>query len=425
MQNVIDTSVLLSFSTKVFQSFPDEDIILPLVVVQELETKRHHPELGYTARQVLRFLDNLSDEGSLADGVLQEDNSVVYVHLNDVYCADLPDALKNNPSNDTRILSVAKNMGASLYTNDIPLRVLASSVGVEAKRFSRDATVIISENDKNILDIYMDTEDVNDLYADGDIDADQNFPINTNLIVHDASNPNHTVLAVSQPGWELKKVEDFELQPAGGSKTISAKNAQQKFYLDHLLNDKVKVVSAGGTSGSGKTLLALAAGEAQVRDGKFNKVLVLKGAYSVLGGDMGFLPGDMDEKFAGYTYSVFDAAEVYSRKVDIEQRIKYGKLEVGPLTFLRGRTLNNTFVILDEGQNLERQTIATVLTRLGKNSKLAITHDIQQRDNLSITKDSGIKEVINRLSGNKLFAHVEMKASLRSEIADVAYKLLD
>ena len=163
MQNVIDTSVLLSFSTKVFQSFPDEDIILPLVVVQELETKRHHPELGYTARQVLRFLDNLSDEGSLADGVLQEDNSVVYVHLNDVYCADLPDALKNNPSNDTRILSVAKNMGASLYTNDIPLRVLASSVGVEAKRFSREATVSISENNKNVLDIYMDTEDVNDL----------------------------------------------------------------------------------------------------------------------------------------------------------------------------------------------------------------------------------------------------------------------
>ena len=230
---------------------------------------------------------------------------------------------------------------------------------------------------------------------------------------------------MSQPGWELKKVDDFELQPAGGSKTISAKNAQQKFYLDHLLNDKVKVVSAGGTSGSGKTLLALAAGEAQVRDGKFNKVLVLKGAYSVLGGDMGFLPGDMDEKFAGYTYSVFDAAEVYSRKVDIEQRIKYGKLEVGPLTFLRGRTLNNTFVILDEGQNLERSSIATCITRLGKNSKLVITHDIQQRDNLSITKDSGIKEVINRLSGNKLFAHVEMKASLRSEIADVAYKLLD
>ena len=150
----------------------------------------------------------------------------------------------------------------------------------------------------------------------------------------------------------------------------------------------------------------------------------MTGAYTVLGGDLGFLPGTETEKFSGYTASVFDATSVYSSKQETERRIEQGKLEILPLTHLRGRTLNNSYIIVDEAQNLELSTLLTVLTRLGKGSKIVLTHDIRQRDNLSVGKHQGIFEVIKRLSGNKLFAHVEMVKSERSDVANLAYELL-
>lgn len=421
-QYVIDTSVLLSYGSKIFKAFPESEIIIPLVVVQELEAKRHDPELGLMARSVLRHLDKLSEEGDLSQGVEQEDDSTVSVHLNDVYCADLPETIKDIKSNDIKILSVAKNIGATLLTNDIPLRVQASVVGIDTENFI-DQDFKMSPDVEPFIDIHMSTEDITDLYTDGDLPVDSDFPINTNLIVHDLSDDKHTALAISKAGWNLKLANEYALQPSK-SKTVRARNAMQKFYLDHLMNENVKIVSCGGVPGGGKSLLALAAGESLVQAKEFEKVVVFKGAYTVLGGDLGFLPGTETEKFSGYTASVFDATSVYSSKQETERRIEQGKLEILPLTHLRGRTLNNSYIIVDEAQNLELSTLLTVLTRLGKGSKIVLTHDIRQRDNLSVGKHQGIFEVIKRLSGNKLFAHVEMVKSERSDVANLAYELL-
>lgn len=425
-QYVIDTSVLLSYGTKVFKAFEDEEVIIPLVVVRELENKRNHKELGLTARAVLRLLDDLSEEGDLSQGVLHKDGAIVSVHLNDVFCSELPDTLKDVNSNDIKILSVAKNLDAVLITNDIPLRVQAAVVGVDTERFV-DRDYEHTPDISPCTEIWMNTEDINDLYKDGFIvveDSGGDFPVNTNLIIKDMNDPNHSALAVSSTGWKFKLVDSYEVK-VGPSKVVKPRNAMQKFYLEHLLNPEIKVVFSGGVPGGGKTLLAMAAGEALVEDKHYDKMMVFKSTHELSSGrGLGYLPGTEEEKFSGFAASIFDATSVYSKKTDTDRRIENGKLEILPLTHLRGRTLNNAFILVTEAQNLELTTLLTILTRVGRNSKLVFDYDINQRDNLSIGKHQGIYEVIKKFTGNKLAASVVMTSSERSDLAAVAYKLL-
>ena len=419
---VIDSSVLLSYGSKVFKSYPDEEIIIPLIVVKEIERKRHDPEIGIMARTVLRFLDELSDEGGISEGIKQEDGSIVSIHLNDIYSTDLPETLQKDNSNDTKILSVAKNLGAVLVTNDIPLRILAETVSVETERFV-DRDVAMAPDIEPYLDIDMPDNGLNTLVEYGGVKVDLDLPINSNLIISNYSATDQ-VLGIADSAWGIHLVEDTTIQPVSGGKIVRPRGAQQKFYLDHLLNSNVKIVSAGGIPGGGKSALALAAGEYQVKNGVYDRVVVFKGAYSVLGGDLGFLPGTEADKFSGFTESIFDATSMYSNKTNTEQRIRNEQLQILPLTHLRGRTFNKTFIILDEAQNLELSTLLTVLTRVGHGSKIVLTHDINQRDNLHVGKHQGIYEVIKRMSNNKLFAHVEMIKSERSDVAEFAYNML-
>ncbi len=422
MAYVIDTSVFLSYGSKVFKAYPTEDIIIPLIVLRELESKRNDDKIGLMARSVLRYLDNLSDKGNLARGVFQEDNSKVSIHLNDIFNAEIPDAITSSNSNDSKILSVAKNLTATLVTNDIPLRIQAGVVGVRTERFI-DRDVSMAPDIEPYVDIYMPDEGINTLVHSGAIKTDQNLPINSNVIVHNYEETS-SVLAIADIEWGLHYVEDVSIKPSSSSRQVFPRGAQQRFYIDHLFNPDVKIISAGGVPGGGKSALALAAGEAQVSEGLYDRVIVFKGAYSVLGGDLGFLPGSEEDKFAGFGESVFDATSIYSSYTDTQRRIADDKLQILPLTHLRGRTFNKSFIILDEAQNLELSTLLTVLTRVGEGSKIVMTHDINQRDNLHVGKHQGIYEVIQRLSNNKMFAHVEMTKSERSKVADFAYKML-
>src|SRR5690606_9081890 len=268
-----------------------------------------------------------------------------------------------------------------------------------------------------IPSLYFDDATIDSFFRYKYIKTDHDFPRNSNVILQNHSG-SASALGCFGPNWTINLVE--EVSAMG----VSGKNAQQKFALSHLMNDDLPVVSLGGKAGSGKSLLALAAGIQQVKDGRYGRVVVFRTAHAVSGGDLGFLPGTEAEKFAGFTASVYDAMEAFAHKGQVDRYIRDGLLEILPVTHIRGRTFNNAFVIFDEAQNAELSTILTVLSRAGKGSKFVLTHDISQIDSLHVGKHQGVYEAVQRMSGNKLFAHVEFTKSERSDVAEMAASLL-
>src|SRR5690606_4291754 len=208
---------------------------------------------------------------------------------------------------------------------------------------------------------------------------------------------------------------------------VSGRSAEQRVAIDYLTHEDIPIVSLGGTAGTGKTVLALAAGVEQVLDSErpYEKIIVFRTLHAVGGQELGYLPGTEEEKMSPWVAAVYDALEGFLPKSKIEKLKREHKIEVLPLTHIRGRTLNNAFVIVDEAQNLERSVLLTALTRIGRGSKIVLTHDIAQRDNLRVGRHDGIYEVVQRLRGEKLFAHVALKKSERSAVSELVARVLD
>lgn len=411
MSYVLDTSVLLATGKSIFYSpqFAGKELIIPLVVVRELETKRNDFELGISARSVLRFLEGLRVIGDLNTGTKIDNGAVVRIEINHVN-ADLPDALRKSDTADLRILSVAKSLDSVLVTRDLPLRLIASSAGVQTQDYMPEPGS--SEDHDKIIQVSIDPEDQTELFRQGKIRSDLELAANSNLIV------NGNCLAVAAPSWTIKKVEDHS--PC----KITGLNSEQKFALEHLMNPDITIVSLGGRAGSGKTLMTLAAGIDQVNRNIYNRVVVFRSIHEVGFKDLGSLPGDIDEKFDPFTDAVFDAVEQFIPRNVIEKMIRNGQLDIQPINFVRGRTFVKTLILVDESQNLEYSSLVTLLTRVGKGSKIVLASDISQSDNLHVSKHSGISEVTRKLHGNKLFAHVHMTKSHRSETAETVASLL-
>lgn len=411
MSFVLDTSVLLATGKNVFYSpeFVGRELIIPLVVVRELESKRNDYELGLSARSVLRFLEDMRVNGDLNSGVKIPGGPRVRIEVNHI-STELPSALKHTDSADVRILSVAKSLGAVLVSRDLPLRLVASTAGVETQDYIPQP--YSAEDYDQVREISIGQEDQDTLFRSGHVRTDLDLPINSNLLVNGVS------LAVAGPGWTINRVQDRTVN------TITGKNAEQKFALEHLMNPDVTMVSLGGRAGSGKTLLALAAGLSQVDAGIYNRVVVFRSIHEVGYKEMGSLPGDIDEKFGPFTDAIFDAVEQFMPKPTIASMMRNGKLDIQPINYVRGRTFIKTFIIVDEAQNLEYSSLLTLLTRVGRGSKIVLASDISQSDNLHVSRHSGISEVVRKLYGNKLFAHVHMTKSHRSETAETVANLL-
>lgn len=411
MSYVLDTSVLLATGKNVFYSpeFVGKELIVPLVVVRELESKRNDYELGLSARSVLRFLEEMRVNGDLNKGVKMVGGPTVRIEVNHI-STELPDSLRKADSADVRILSVAKGLGATLVSRDLPLRLIASTAGVETQDFIPQP--YSTEDYDKVKELTLDPQATTLLFDKGYAPTDLDLPINSNLVV------NGNALAVASKGWTIRKVQEHN--PHG----ISGKNAEQRFAIEHLMNRDVTIVSLGGRAGSGKTLLALAAGLGQMHEGVYNRVVVFRSIHEVGYKEMGSLPGDVDEKFGPFTEAVFDAVEQFMPKNQAHALMRQGRLEILPINYVRGRTFNNTFILVDEAQNLEYSSLLTLLTRVGRGSKIVLASDVSQSDNLHVSKHSGITEVVRKMYGNKLFAHVHMTKSHRSETAETVANLL-
>ncbi len=419
---VLDTSVLLSAGRTALYSFGTQNVVLPLVVVRELEAKRNDPDLGLAARSVLRALDEMLDKGDLRDPVdLGEGYGTIRIETNHVQ--DIPDSLKSYPSNDTRIVTVALNLSNELdekvflVTKDIPLKIMASIVGVKTVGFVPQN--ISGEYIDNTETHWVTADQIDEIHETGAVVLTLDIPRNVGVILRNEENPKDTALAISGKQYEFNLIKQYEISG------LESRSAEQALAIDYLMDEGVKIVSLGGRAGTGKTTLALAAGVEQVNKGIYKKIIVFRSMHAVGGEELGFLPGTEAEKLDPWTAAIYDSLGSFLTKEQIQKLKTKQAIEVLPLTHIRGRTFNNAFILIDESQNLERATILTALSRLGKNSKAVMSWDVSQRDNFRVGRHDGVYEVTSRLLGAKLFAHTSLKKSERSDVAELVSRVLD
>jgi PhoH-like ATPase len=420
---VLDTSVLLSDPAALFR-FDEHEVVLPIIVITELEAKRTHPELGYFARAALRTLDDLRvDHGQLNVPIpIGESGGTLHVELNNTNEDVLPAGFRLG-DNDTRILAVAKNLAAQgksivLVSKDVPLRIKASALGLDAQEYR--AEIVPSSGWTGIAELGVSAQDIDDLYDEEVIDhvGGRELPCHTGVVL---SSERGSALARVTPDKRLKLIRG-DHQAFG----LHGRSAEQRIALDLLLDPEIGIVSLGGRAGTGKSALALCAGlEAVMERREHRKVVVFRPLYAVGGQELGYLPGSENDKMSPWAQAVFDTLSAVTTPDVIEEVLDREMLEVLPLTHIRGRSLHDSFVIVDEAQSLERNVLLTVLSRIGKDSRVVLTHDVAQRDNLRVGRHDGVVAVVEKLKGHPLFAHVTLTRSERSPIAALVTDLLE
>jgi len=421
---VLDTSVLLADPGALYR-FAEHEVIIPIAVIGELETKRDHPELGYFARAALRALDDLRVSHGRLDKALTitPEGGTLSVELNHTDLSTLPHGFLRDGTNDSRILAIAKNLMSDgknviLVTKDLPLRVKASSVGVEAQEYL--AELVSNSGWTGIEEINVSHSVIDDLYASdfADHESAHQLPVHTGIVLH------------SEKGSALARVtSDKRLKLVRGDRQafgLHGRSAEQRIALDLLLDESIGIVSLGGRAGTGKSALALCAGlEAVMEKRLHKKVVIFRPLYPVGGQELGYLPGSEGEKMSPWAQAVFDTLGALVSQPVIDEIIDRGLIEVLPLTHIRGRSLHDSFVIVDEAQSLERGVLLTVLSRIGQASRVILTHDVAQRDNLRVGRHDGVVAVVETLKGHELFAHVTLTRSERSPIAALVTELLE
>lgn len=419
---VLDTSVLLS-DPRAFFRFAENSVVIPVVVITELEGKRHDPEIGYFARQALRHPDELRIEhGRLDFPVPVGADGTLRVELNNTDQQVLPSGMRTG-GNDSRILAVAMNLAqdgaeVTVVSKDLPMRVKAASLGLSTEEYLAEQAM--DSGWTGIASIDLSGDEISDLYETevGVSEVVKGLPINTGLVIH------------SERGSALGRVTGKgEYRLVRGDRDafgLHGRSAEQRIALDLLLDPEVGIVSLGGRAGTGKSALALCAAlEAVLERQQQKKIIVFRPLFAVGGQELGYLPGDQAEKMGPWGQAVFDTlGSVVSGNV-LEEVLARGLLEVLPLTHIRGRSLHDAFVIVDEAQSLERNVLLTVLSRIGQNSRVVLTHDVGQRDNLRVGRHDGVASVIETLKGHALFGHVTLTRSERSAIAALVTELLE
>jgi PhoH-like ATPase len=422
---VLDTSVLLS-DPGAMRRFAEHQVVLPVVVITELEAKRHHPELGFFARTALRALDELRvTHGRLDEAVpVGEEGGSIRVELNHTDADSLPSGFRLG-DNDTRILAVARNLAnehqdVTLVSKDLPMRIKASAVGLRAEEYHGEHMGDSDPGYSGMAELEVPASVLDELYDEGwtDVESARDLPCHTGLVL------------LSERGTALGRVgADKQVHLVRGDREafgIHGRSAEQRIALEMLLDPEVGIVSLGGRAGTGKSAMALCAGlEAALERRQHQKVVVFRPLFAVGGQELGYLPGSESEKMSPWAQAVFDTlGSITSREV-IEEVLDRGMLEVLPLTHIRGRSLHDAFVIVDEAQSLERNVLLTVLSRIGANSKVVLTHDVAQRDNLRVGRHDGVVAVVEKLKGHPLFAHVTLTRSERSPIAALVTEMLE
>ena len=430
---VVDTNVIL-FDALAIKKFRDADIHIPIVVIEEVDRfKRDLGENGRNARQFSRFIDTLRAKGSLAEGIaIEESRSRVFVNV-DVEITGMPKELDEAKA-DNRILATAMSLAkqfpqaeVELVTKDINLRIKADVFGIEAKDYEPER-VDMEEMYEGHLQVDVDPDIINNFYKERIITRETfGLMANQYVVMRDLSNPNHSAIGrFSEKDGGIVPL----LAPTDSIWGIHPRNVEQTFAMDCLLNDEIMFVSLVGKAGTGKTLMALAAGLYKTLDeGRFQRLLVSRPIFP-MGRDIGFLPGDVEQKLNPWMQPIFDNVEFLmgaDKKAQgrAQELINQGMLNIEPLTYIRGRSIPNQYLIVDEAQNLTPHEIKTIVTRAGQGTKVVLTGDAYQIDNPYVdSATSGLTYSVERFKGQRIAAHVTLTKGERSELAELAANIL-
>jgi PhoH-like ATPase len=440
---ILDTNVLLHDPNSLL-NFEDNNVLLPIEVIEEIDRfKRESSELGQNARTVSRMLDAFRGKGSLSDGVKLPNGGKLRITVQ-------KESLTNGNANgktkghdhakatsvDNKILLVAKGIqksdpknGTILVSKDINLRIKADAIGLDAEDYETDR-VHIKDLYTGMIEIMVTPQKLADFRANGELEVNGGktyFP-NEYCTLIDETNPKKCALTkVDATGKKLVPIFDVR----DGVWGIKPRNREQHYAFDALLDDRVKLVTLMGKAGTGKTLMAMAAGlKRTVLDREFRRVVVARPTIS-MGKELGFLPGSLEEKLAPWMQPIHDALEMLSdlnmghdhrRSGDL---MRSGSIVVEALSYIRGRSIANQFMIIDEAQNLTPLEVKTIVTRVGNGTKIVFTGDPYQIDNPYVDGSSnGFNYIVSKFRPEAVAAHVELQKGERSELAELAANIL-
>lgn len=429
---VVDTNVIL-FDAFAITKFHESDVHIPISVIEEVDRFKRDPgENGRNARQFSRFIDLLRSKGSLASGVqLENSETVVYINV-DFSVAGLPSEFDQEKA-DNRILATAMALQkqhprnkVELITKDINLRIKADVLGVDARDYEPDGNAG-EDLYEGYQEIEMSPAHIDQFYREKKFAPDIKLTANQYVIMKDASNPNHS--AIGRYSLQEKAIVPLISVP-NGIWGIQARNVEQSFALDCLLNDEILMVSLVGKAGTGKTLIAIAAGLHKTLDeGIFQRLLVSRPIFP-MGRDIGYLPGDIEQKLNPWMQPIFDNVEFLmgaDKKAAgrAQELINQGMLNIEPLTYIRGRSIPKQYLIVDEAQNLTPHEIKTIITRAGRGTKVVLTGDVYQIDNPYVdSANSGLTYAVDKFKGHGIAAHVTLTKGERSELAELAANIM-
>lgn len=433
---VLDTSVLLHDHGAI-NNFEKNDVAIPITVLEELDKfKVGNDTKNFSAREVIRFIDKISGTNSLQEWIpLGKGKGSFHVALNKSTTAYNAEKVYSEGKNDHKIINTAlflqeqnKNLLVILVTKDINLRIKAKALGLTAEDYET-GKVTSDELDKTSLTSIegVDSEVIRDLFTKGSIEEEG--ILGSNKIANGyyiLKNGKSSSLAYYNPFVDC--IERVEKNYTYG---VKPKNAEQAFALNALLNKNIKLVVLQGVAGTGKTLLALASALEQSKD--FQQIILARPIVPLSNKEIGFLPGDANEKISPYMEPLWDNlkyilnqfGENEKKHKAILEMQEQGKIMITPLAFIRGRSLSNIIFIVDEAQNLTPHEVKTIITRAGEGTKIIFTGDVHQIDTPYLDENSnGLAYLIDRVKGEKLFAHVKLEKGERSELANLANELL-
>jgi PhoH-like ATPase len=433
---ILDTNVLLHDPNSLTR-FEDNNVLLPIEVIEEIDRfKRESTELGQNARSVSRMLDGLRTSGCLSDGVALPKGGELRIVLQKTTSVKSGQNGFKPDSVDNRILLVAAAIKKQhpksqtiLVSKDINLRIKADAMGLMAEDYENDR-VFIKDLYTGMVEMSIPVEKMAAFRANGELELNggkEYFP-NEFCTLSEDTNPKRTALTKVDPtGAKLVPIVDCREGVWG----IKPRNREQHFAFDALLDDRVKLVTLMGKAGTGKTLLAMAAGlKRTVLDREFRRLVVARPTIS-MGKELGFLPGSLDEKLAPWMQPIHDALEMLSDlNMGHEHRrsgdlMRSGSIVVEALSYIRGRSIANQFMIIDEAQNLTPLEAKTIITRVGHGTKVVFTGDPYQIDNPYVDSSSnGFNYVVSRFRREAIAAHVELQKGERSELAELAANIL-
>ena len=439
---VIDTSVYLTdFSS--LKAFEDNDIVIPFKVLEEIDKhKKRQDSVGSNARNIIRSLDELRELGSLHEGVsMGEGFGIVTARGYEEELLPI-DWDKKDPDNQiiATALTVKKENPESkvtLVSRDINLRVKCDSIGLETADYQ--ASQIIESLDEiysGHREIILKDKDIDDFYLGENIYAPlpstEEDKINGNefLVMTSEINEKKTALArFKNYNTPLLKIPNK--RRVWG---ISPRNKEQTYALELLMDPSISLITLVGKAGSGKTLCAIAAGLEQTLDDhpmssqrSIYTRLIVSRPVEPLGKDIGFLPGTMEEKMEPWLKPIQDNLKflMVDDSVTLQEYMEMGKIEVEALTYIRGRSISNAFIIIDEAQNLTKHELKTIVTRVGEGTKLILTGDVEQIDNIYIDeRTNGLTYAVEKMKEHEITGHITLKKGERSAIATLGAKIL-